>query len=314
MTREIPPTSSTPRRQTEANRLGLAALVLARDASRYLPECLETLNWCDWVVVVVDPASLDDTETVARRLTPHVLVRQFDDFASQRNAGRELALRLGARWILAVDADERVSPELATEIRQRLAESPRDDQGDEFPVGYRVPIRSRVLGREFVASGTQEDRPLRLFRLDSGCWIGAVHETVALKGRHTTLHYSLSHVTLETISIFLMKIDRYTRLGAERRRQQGETFSTLRFLIRPLWVLARLWLGKGGWRDGWEGFLFCWLSAVSAAIEEARLRQDPPRPVTPLSRINHHRRLTVIPDENARHEPRSNSKAQSSVA
>jgi len=314
MTRETPPSQPTPTPHSATDKLELAALVLARDASHHLPECLNTLAWCDWVVVVVDPASLDDTETVARRLTPHVLVRPFDDFASQRNAGRELALRLGARWILAVDADERVSPQLAAEIQRRLATPPLKTHGSKQPVGYRVPIRSRVLGRQFVASGTQDDQPLRLFRLDSGRWIGAVHETVALNGPHAVLRHPLSHETLETLSVFLTKINRYTCLGAEHRRQLGETFCLSRFLLRPVWVFTRLWLGKSGWRDGWEGFLFCWLSAVSAAIEEARLREPPVSPANPRPQLDHPRLFPLIPHETIRHECRSNSQARSSVA
>src|SRR5207237_6601656 len=86
-----------------------------------------------------------------------------------------LALASGD-WVLAIDADERVTPALAAEIRRVIA-----DPASPYH-GFRVPIRSEVLGRPFAFSGTQQDHPLRLFRRDSGRWIGLVHETVDLRG------------------------------------------------------------------------------------------------------------------------------------
>ena len=120
-----------------------------------LAECLAAARWADERVVVVDAASRDATLEIARRDADRVAVRVFDDFASQRNAA--LAMSSGD-WVLSVDADERITPRLAAEIRRVVAEPLSPFRG------YRVPIRSEILGRPFGFSGTQHDNPLRLFR------------------------------------------------------------------------------------------------------------------------------------------------------
>ena len=144
----------------------LSALILARDEAHNLADCVIALGFADEIIIVVDPRSQDSSEAVAHDLADRVLVRPFDDFASQRNAALEQA---SGDWVLAVDADERATPELGREIGDLLASNPEH-------TGYRVPIRSMVLGRSFRYSGTQHDLPLRLFRRDRGRWVGEVHE------------------------------------------------------------------------------------------------------------------------------------------
>src|SRR5262249_20681483 len=152
-----------------------------------------------------------------RRDTDIVAVRAFGDFASQRNAA--LAMATGD-WVLSVDADERITPELAAEIRRVIADRDSPNRG------YRVPIRSEVLGRRFRFSGTQCDWPLRLFRRDSGRWVGLVHETVELRGPVGFVRGELRHCTIPTMSTFLDKINRYTTLEAEGLAGDCKPFRT----------------------------------------------------------------------------------------
>ena len=242
----------------------ISALVLARDEAENLPGCLEALAWADEVVVVVDPRSRDATEAVARRLARVVIVRPFDDFASQRNAA--LALATG-HWVFAVDADERATPELAAEVRRVVADPTVSH------AGYRVPIRSVVLGRDFRFSGTQHDLPTRLFRREAGRWVGRVHETVELAGTRGTLRNPLRHRTIPDMQTFLRKIDSYTTLEAEAFHREGRRFRASDLTARPAWTFAKLYLGKGGFRDGLEGFLFCAMSGVSVAVRHWKQRE-----------------------------------------
>jgi glycosyltransferase involved in cell wall biosynthesis len=240
----------------------ITALILARDEAANLAECLNALRWVDHRIVVVDSRSRDATESVARRLADSVIVRQFDDFASQRNAGLDLA---GTPWIFAVDADERSSPEQAAEIRRRTSETQL--------AGFRVPIRSIVLRRPFRYSGTQHDLPLRLFRADRGRWVGEVHETVTLQGHVDQLQTPLRHQTIPDMTTFLRKIDHYTSLEALRHFREGRRSTLLDLTARPLWTFWKLYLAKQGFRDGLEGLAFCGLSAVSLAVREWKLRE-----------------------------------------
>lgn len=241
---------------------GITALILARDEAENLAACLEALSWADHRLVVVDTRSRDSTESVARRLADQVIVREFDDFAAQRNAGLE-ATRTA--WIFSVDADERSSAVQGDEIRRRTA--------DSHLGGFQVPIRSVVLGRPFRFSGTQYDLPMRLFRVKSGRWVGEVHETVRLDGEIGRIQTPLQHETLPDMTTFLRKIDTYTTLEAKRHFRDGRRSDLVDLTARPLWTFAKLYVGKQGFRDGLEGLAFCGLSAVSLAVREWKLRE-----------------------------------------
>ena len=263
--------------RSRIRRLGPAsvtALVIARDEAANLADCLASISWADETVVVVDAASRDATEAIARRDADCVVVRVFDDFASQRNAG--LAAARGT-WIFAVDADERVTSELALEIRAALDSARHaasvDERAQTPRVGFRVPIRSVVLGRRFRFSGTQDDLPMRLFRRDRGCWVGAVHETVELDGATETLRAAIEHCTIPNLQTFLEKVNKYTTLEALKLENAGRRPNAFDLLARPVWTFLKLYFAKQGFRDGWEGFVFCSLSGVSDALRHWKLRE-----------------------------------------
>lgn len=242
----------------------ISVLILARNEEQNLPACLHSVSWSDEVIVVVDKSSEDRTEEIARLGADLVAVRTFDDFASQRNAGLELA---SGDWIFAIDADERPTPDLAREVRRVVNETYRPH------VGYRVPIRSVVLGRPFRYSGTQFDRPLRLFRRDKGHWVGTVHETVALEGSSGQLRHALQHRTIPDMTTFLQKINHYTTLEAVKFHREGRRFRWWDVTLRPPWIFFKLYIFKKGFKDGLEGLVFCFLSGVSVAVRHWKHRE-----------------------------------------
>ncbi len=247
-----------------ADRPRVSALIIARDEAKNLPGCLATLGWVDEVVVVVDPASKDETLEIARRKADVVRVRPFDNFAAQRNAALALA---SGHWVFAIDADERASPALAAEVRRAIADR------NHPHAGYCLPIRSVILGRSFGYSGTQHDRPLRLFRKGLGRWVGSVHETVNLQGTVGQLGEPLRHCTIPNMKVFLRKLDRYTSLAARESLSIGAPLRPLDLVVRPCWTFAKLYLAKQGFRDGPEGFVFCALSGVSVAVRHWKHRE-----------------------------------------
>jgi glycosyltransferase involved in cell wall biosynthesis len=242
----------------------VSVLVVARDEADNLADCLAATRWADERVVVVDAASRDATLEIARRDADLVAVRAFDDFAAQRNAALGMAT---GDWVLSVDADERITPKLADEIRGVIADA------DAPHCGYRVPIRSEILGRPFAFSGTQHDHPLRLFRRDSGRWVGLVHETVELEGSSAFVRGELTHRTIPTMSAFLDKINRYTTLEAEGLAGARRPFRAGDLTVRPIWTFFKLYVLKQGFRDGVEGFVFCLFSGVSAAVRAWKHRE-----------------------------------------
>jgi len=242
----------------------VSVLVLAKDEAHNLPACLASAAWADEVVVVVDRASRDHTEAIAKRGADLVAIRTFDDFAHQRNAALDL---VSGDWVFAVDADERATPELAAEVRSVISDPAATH------VGYRVPIRSIILGRSFRYSGTQNDRPMRLFRRGAGRWVGAVHETVDLQGTAGQLKNALEHRTIPNMQTFLGKLNLYTSLEAIRFFKEGRRVRVYDLAVRPFWTFVKLYLGKQGFRDGIEGFVFCAMSGLSVAIRHWKLRE-----------------------------------------
>jgi glycosyltransferase involved in cell wall biosynthesis len=242
----------------------VSVLILAKDEAENLPCCLATVNWANEVIVVVDRASRDATRAIAQRGADLVAVRTFDDFARQRNAALALA---SGEWVFAIDADERATPALAEEIR-RVTSDPAAPHA-----GYRVPIRSVILGRPFRFSGTQHDLPLRLFRRGSGRWVGTVHETVELDGTAGRLRNALQHRTIPDMQTFLRKLNEYTTLEAIKFEREGRAFRARDLAVRPAWTFLKLYVGKQGFRDGLEGFAFCALSGVSVAVRHWKHRE-----------------------------------------
>ena len=252
----------------------ISAPILAKNEANNLPGCIASVHWANEVIVVVDRASRDETLAIAERLADLVAIRTFDDFASQRNAALDLA---SGDWIFAIDADERATPELAAEIRRATSEA------NVSHAGYHVPIRSVILGRSFSYSGTQHDLPLRLFRRGAGRWVGAVHETVAIEGSVGRLRNALQHRTIPDMVTFLRKINEYTTLEAIKFEREGRVFRAIDLTIRPAWTFAKLYLGKQGFRDGLEGFVF-WRALGSVggdpALETPRAAPGPEGIVT----------------------------------
>ena len=242
----------------------VSVLIVAKNEAHNLADCLAAASWAFERIVVVDPVSCDATLDVARQKADIVAVRDFDDFASQRNFGLSLA---SGDWVLSVDADERVTPALAAEIRRMTAE-PANPY-----CGFRVPIRSVILGRTFGFSGTQHDQPLRLFRRDSGHWIGLVHETVALDGPVGSLQNALRHHSLPNVQVFLHKLDHYTTLEAQGLAVLDQRFRLSDLAFKPIWTFFKLYVCKQGFRDGLEGFMFCAMSGVSVAVRAWKHRE-----------------------------------------
>jgi glycosyltransferase involved in cell wall biosynthesis len=242
----------------------LSMLVVARDEAENLAECLAAASWADERVVVVDSSSRDATLRIARRDADIVAVREFDNFAGQRNAALGVAT---GDWVLSVDADERITPALAAEIRLVIAD------GGAGLCGFRIPIKSEILGRPFVFSGTQNDRPMRLFRRSSGRWVGLVHETVELEGQSGLLVNPLLHRTIPTMRVFLEKINKYTTLEAAGLAGSGRSYRPSDLALVPAWTFLKLYVMKQGFRDGAAGFMFCLFSGVSAAVRAWKHRE-----------------------------------------
>ncbi len=228
----------------------ITVAIITLDEEPNLEALLPRLGWAD-EVLVVDGGSSDATVAVAHRHGCRVAQRRFDSFARQRNHAISLA---SCDWILSLDADETPSPMLAAEIVERVRSNRH--------AAYRLPIRSTILGSPLRRSGTQDDRPVRLFRASSARWIGEVHERLHVEGRTGTLQNWLSHRTQPTLDVFLKKMHRYTTLEAKSRVAAGVAPGRYDAWLSPPREVFRRLIYKQGIFDGPAGWKFCALSGL----------------------------------------------------
>lgn len=235
----------------------VTAAVLALDEATLLDGCLVGLGWADELLVLVDAASRDRTAAVARQYTDRVEVLPWRGFARQRNRALELAR---GEWTLFVDADERVLPALAAEVRRAIVERPE-------AAGFWVPRRNVIRGRWVRHAGWWPDHQLRLLRRGRARYDEStrVHEVAALDGPAGTLAEPLLHLNYETLAEFRAKQARYARLEARALWEQGQRARPHNLVLQPLRELRRRFWELGGYRQGLLGL------ELSAALAEATL-------------------------------------------
>jgi glycosyltransferase involved in cell wall biosynthesis len=236
------------------------ALVTRNEEDR-LRACLESVVWAD-EIVVVDAESEDKTVAIAQEFTDRVVVRPWPGYAAQKNTALDLAT---GDWVLSLDADEVVSPELRAEIARVLAaDGPAD--------GYTVPRRNIFWGRWVRHGGLYPDRQLRFFRRGRGRFVArAVHESVRVEGRVEPADGHLEHRSYRDVSDFLARADRYSTLAAEEAVAQGRRARVSDLLLRPLGRFLAMYVVQGGFLDGWRGFLLATLYAYYVLIRSAKI-------------------------------------------
>jgi glycosyltransferase involved in cell wall biosynthesis len=238
----------------------LTVTVITRNESANILAALDSVSWAD-ELIVVDSGSTDDTAALARQRTGRVFVREWPGYAAQKNFAADQASH---DWILSLDADERVTPGLADEIRARLGDEPRER-------GYLIPRVSFYLGKWIRTTDWYPDHQLRLYDRRVAAWAGEVHEGVRVKGDVGRLRAELEHLPYRDIAHHLQTIDRYTTLAANEMRGQGRTVGPAGLAARPLGAFLRNYLVRGGWRDGGVGLVVSILNSYYVFLKFAKL-------------------------------------------
>jgi len=223
---------------------GVSVIVVTRDEEHAIADCLESVRWAD-EVVVVDSGSADRTVEIARTFTDRVFETDWPGFGVQKN--RALA-HARYDWVLSLDADERVTPALAEEIRGRLPSAKA--------AGFVIPFQSTYLGRTIRHGDWRNESHLRLFRRAAGRFSDdPVHERLIVDGEIAGLEHPIVHHSFASIEEVLDKVNRYSTAGAERRFAAGKRGSLLGAVTHAAWTFFRGYVLKLGFLDGREGLL-----------------------------------------------------------
>jgi glycosyltransferase involved in cell wall biosynthesis len=222
----------------------LSAIVITKNEAANIGDCLDTLAFCD-ERIVVDCGSGDDTVAIAQGKGARTVFREWSGFGPQKNFALSLAT---GDWVLSLDADERVSPELAEAIKAALV----DDTVD----GYEFPRLSSFCGRPMRHSGWYPDYVLRLFRRGKARFSDViVHEHVICNGTVKRLSPPLIHHPVLKLEDALSRVDRYSTASAAAILASGRRVTFMSGIGHGLASFLRAYVLRAGFLDGAEGFL-----------------------------------------------------------
>jgi glycosyltransferase involved in cell wall biosynthesis len=252
-----------------AEPLPLSLIVITRDAAHELADCLASAPFAA-EAVVVDSGSRDDTVAVAQGAGARVVVHAFEGYGPQKNFAVAQARH---DWVLCVDADERVTPELGDAIRRVFA------AGEPAAAAYAMARRNRFLGRWLAHGEGYPDWNVRLFDRRRARWSAdPVHEKVVADGRVVRIEGDLLHASAESLDAYIEKQNRYTTMQAEAMHAAGQEASGLRIALSPAARFLRFYVVKLGFLDGAAGFAHIAIGAFASFLKYAKLRSLASRP------------------------------------
>jgi len=244
--------------------LEISAVIITLNEERRLPRALESLSVAD-EVLVVDCGSTDGTQQVAERYGARLISHPWQGYARQKNFADSQAKY---PWILSLDADEALSPELAAEIKQLQQKGPGE------AAGFLMPRMARYQRRWIRHSGWHPDFKLRLYDRRRGRWVGDyVHERVAVDGPVRRLRGDLHHYTCDSFEEHLRTLDRYTTLAAQESFDQGERLILPYLLAGPPWKFLETYILRQGFRDGFPGLVIAAMAGFYVFLKYAKLWQ-----------------------------------------
>ena len=237
--------------------------LITLNSEKTLKTVLEAVSWAD-EIVLVDSGSTDGTLEIARQFKAKIIYRVFEGYGSQKNFATDQASN---DWILSLDDDEILTPELQQEI-QNL-----DFQNTECQ-GFKIPRSLIFLGKLLRFSGEYKRLTLRLFNRKYGNWNAEyVHESVEVNGKTATLKHQILHDSYRDLTDYFNKFNKYTSLGAKTLSEHKKTASTFKIISRFPTTFLKIYLLKGSCLDGYAGFMWALLTAITPVVKYAKLRE-----------------------------------------
>jgi glycosyltransferase involved in cell wall biosynthesis len=242
------------------NKVPLSAVIISKNAAQQIAACIDSLNFAA-EVLVVDSGSEDETRAIAEVRGCRVIEKEWLGFGRQKQFAVTQATH---DWVLCLDVDERVTPELASSIAREL-QTPAT-------FAYRMPRRNRFLGRWLAHGEGYPDRSLRLFHRAHASWSNdPVHEAVITTTNVDDLKGDLLHESADDITTYLQKQNRYSSLHAEALFQQGVRASYAKLFLSPFARFVKFYLLRLGFLDGGPGFAHVAVGCFAAFAKYVKL-------------------------------------------
>lgn len=232
----------------------LSTVIIAKNEENNIRRCIESQDNCiDEIIVLVDDSSTDDTFSIASSY-PSVTAKKvkWEGYSLTKKFGVSLA---SSSWILWIDADEAISPELCEEIKEFKKSVP------SF-TAYSIPRKAFFLGKWIRHCGWYPGRVVRLFNKNEADFSdNSVHEQLKVEGIIGKLSHDLEHYTDPDIYHYFEKYNNYTSLAAAELYNKGRKFSILDILLRPVIIFIKMYIIRAGFLDGLHGFILSMFSA-----------------------------------------------------
>jgi hypothetical protein len=239
----------------------LSVVIIARNEEEIILRCLDSVKKVADEIVVIDSMSEDRTAEICRSYGCRVVSRVFDGYGTQKQFGVDQALN---DWVLSVDADEVLTPELQDEIRA-LMRDPADY------AGFEIPFALFYMGRLLKFGGVGNEKHLRLFNRGTGRFTTVpVHEGITVTGKTGRLHGKIIHYSYRNISHQMKKIDIYSSQGAQANLEKGKSFPKCWVVPKLPITFFTIYFFKGGFLDGYPGFIWAYTGALYASLKVAK--------------------------------------------
>jgi glycosyltransferase involved in cell wall biosynthesis len=244
----------------------LSVIVITKNESDDIEDCLKSVAWAD-EIIVLDSGSIDDTVLKSKQYTPHVFVTDWPGFGQQKNRALEKAT---GDWVLSIDADEQVSHELHHEILAVINTRSHN-------TAYAISRLSRYAGKIIRHGDWKNDVCLRLFRRGAASFsTDIVHEKLCVsQGDISVLKGFLYHRTMNSVAEMLDKMNTYSTLSAQMKYAKGDRANIWQAIFHGLWRFFRAYFLRLGFLDGKEGFLLAVAGAQEAFYRYVKMSYHP---------------------------------------
>jgi glycosyltransferase involved in cell wall biosynthesis len=240
----------------------ISAFIVCCNEERQIRRCLESVRWCD-EIVVVDSGSTDTTLAICQEYTSKVFYHPWQGYVGQKRYALSLC---SGKWVLNLDADEEVSKELASELRL-LAE-----QDSSQIHGYYLNRVVFFLGRWWRKGGWYPEYRLRFCRRDKTTWGGdEPHEKASVEGQTARCKGELFHYSFSDLADYARRANTLSSNATSSLERKGTRFSVVALLVRPLARFLKFYVFKRGFREGVAGLIVALIESYSVVLKYAKL-------------------------------------------
>lgn len=242
------------------DKIPISVAIVTKDEEENIQNALESVKDFE-DIIVVDAFSNDRTVEVSKKYTDRVYQHKWQGYSKQKQLAVDYAKK---NWVMILDADERVTPELKAEIIEKMANNSFN--------GFYVPRKNFFLGKWIRHTGWWPDYTLRIFKKDASyVELREVHEKVIVNGAVGYMKKPIEHFTYKTISSYMEKMENYSSLSANELSHKNVSYLTFLMWVNPFWVFVKMFILRQGFRDGMRGFILSVLYSLYTFLKYTKV-------------------------------------------